>query len=255
MSSGIPIPNVLDRQTAHCTLQFRNDPSILGYRIRVANTLDNAYGTANGVTGAGTTALFDVGRGRTFLSPEIRRRKTGISGDITRGQTRATFDPGEFFGLSTEVPPDAALWFVRTQVATIASGGFPLGFPGGAFPGTASAADQSDILIVQDPAFFSVPRPALSLSGTAPAVGATAGSPAPAEALVFHVPAYADAMVLTNTSMSALLFSVGRYQPMIPLAAGASFSHASGMKDEIVIAADATNPTFSLLLSTVAGKR
>lgn len=255
MSSGIPIPNVLDRQKNFCTLQFRNDENILGYRLRVANSLDNAYGNFNGVGGVGTTALFDVQRDRTYISPTIRRRGTGISGDITRGQTRATFDPGEFFGLSPEVPPDVQLWFMRVQVATAPSGGFPLGFPGGAFPGTADATDQSDILIVQDPSFFTVPRPAITLYGTAPAIGATAGLPAPPEAMIFHVPAFADAMVLTNLGAASLFVAVGRHQPLMELSAGQSISHTSGMKDEYVIAADAGNPTFSLIVSTVAGQR
>jgi hypothetical protein len=255
MSNGIPIPNVIDRQRNFLTIGWRNDDSLLGYRLRVANSLDNAYGAFNGVAGTGTTALFDVARGRTFISPEIRRKKTGISGDITRGQTRATFDPGEFYGLSPEVPSDSALWFVRTQVTTLPTGGFPLGFPGGAFPGTFNAANQSSILIIGDPTFFSVPRPALSLYGTAPDIGAVPGLPAPPEALIIHVPAFADAMVLTNHGPGILFVAVGRYQPLMQVAAGAILSHTSGMKDEIVLAADGGNPAFSILISTVAGSR
>lgn len=255
MSSGIPIPNIADRQTNFLRIYWRNDPDILGYRFRVANSLDNAYGGFNGVPGVGTTALFDVARGTSYVSPEIRRKKTAVIGDTTRGQTRAIFDPGEFFGESPEVPADAALWFVRVQVATLATGGFPLGFPGGAFPGTFTAADQSDILIIQDPTFFTVPRPALTLYGTVPDVGAVPGLPAPFESLVFHVPAFADAMVLTNHGPGNLFLAVGRYQPLMLVAAGASFSHTSGMKDEIVLAASGANPTFSMIVSTVTGSR
>jgi hypothetical protein len=253
--SGIPIPNVVDRQKNFLTLSWKNDDNLLGYRLRVANSLNDAYGTFNGVVGVGTTALFDVGRGRTFISPEIRRKKTGISGDITRGQTRATFDPGEFFGLSPEVPPDSALWFIRAQVTTLPTGGFPLGFPGGAFPGTFTAANQSNILIVGDPTFFSVPRPAMTLYGTAPDIGAVPGLPAPPEALIFHVPAFADAMVLTNHGPGDLYLAVGRNQPLMLIAALTTFSHTSGMKDEFVLAASGANPNFSLIISTVAGSR
>lgn len=259
MSSGIPFANILYRSVAFAQLQFINDSNILGYRVRVANSLDNAYGAANGVGGAGTTALFDVLRGQTFISKEIRRKKTGISGDITRGQTRATFDPTEYFGLSSEVPADSNLWFLRFQVSTVATaaaaGSVPAGYPGGVFPGVASATDQSDILIMQTPDFFSVPRPALTLSGTAPDVGAVPGLPAPAEALKFHVPAFADAMVITNHGAAPLYFSVGEGLPMMQVDAGTSLSHSSGMKDEIAIAADGANPTFSLLISTVTGQR
>lgn len=247
--TGIPIPNVLERSNAFMLLQFINNPDLLGYRIRVANSLDNAYGPDNGVGGVGTTALTDLDteRGTTRITKPIRRRGTGISGDITRGQSRITFDPNEFFGLSPEVPADAQLWFVRVQVRTTAAPTFPV---------TADNTNQSDILIVQDPTFFSVPRPALSLYGTAPDIGAVPGLPAPAEAMVFHVPAFADAMVVTNHDAALpLYFAVGREQPLMQVDPQTSISHSSGMKDEIVIAASGGNPNFSILVSTVTGTR
>lgn len=260
MSSGIPIPNILDRAKQYATLQFINNPDILGYRIRVANSLDNAYGTANGVSGAGTTALFEVLRDRTFIGKDIRKKGLGISGDITRGQTRATFDPNQYFGQTPEVPPDSNLWFLRVQVSTVATaalaGSVQAGYPGGVFPGTASATDQSKILIMRDPSFQSVPRPALSLFGTAPDNGAVAGLPAPPEALVFGVPAFADAIVITNHSATApLFFSVAEDQPLMQIDASTSIAHASGMKDDLVICANGANPTFSMLISTVTGLR
>lgn len=259
MSSGIPIPNVIERFTAYAKLQFRNNPDILGYRVRVANSLDNAYGPTNGVGGVGTTALFEVLRDRVLVTKTIRLRGTGVSGDTTRGLTRAIFDPNEYFGLTPEVPPDSALWYLRTQVSTVstaaAAGSVQAGFPGGVFPGTASAADQSDILIMQDPTFFSVPRPALTLYGTAPDVGAVPGLPAPAEAMRFHVPAFADAMVITNHGGAPLFFAVGADQSLAQVDPGTSFSHASGMKDELVLAADGANPNFSIVVSTVTGTR
>lgn len=255
-----PIPNILDRAKGFARIQFINDEDILGYRVRVANTLDNAYGNFNGVGGVGTTALFDVLRGRTFISKTIRQRGTGVMGDTTRGQTRATFDPNEYFGLSPEVPPDNNLWFLRVQVSTVASaaaaGSVPAGFPGGVFPGTASASDQSKILIMRDPDFQSVPRPALSLYGTAPDNGAVAGLPAPPEALVFGVPAFADAIVITNHDAAApLFFAVAEDQPLIQVDPETSISHASGMKDDLVLCANGANPNFSLLISTVTGLR
>jgi hypothetical protein len=257
----IPIPNVLDRSTGFARLQFINDENILGYRIRVANSLDNAYGAFNGVGGVGTTALFDVLRGRSFISKTIRQRGTGIIGDTIRGQTRATFDPNEYFGVSAVVPPDSHLWFLRVQLSTVATaaaaGSVPAGFPGGVFPGTASATDQSKILIMPDPAFQSVPRPALSLYGTAPSLaGAVPGLPAPPQALVFGVPAFADAIVITNHDAALpLFFAVSEDQPLIQIDPQASISHASGMKDDLVLCSTGGNPNFSLLISTVTGLR
>lgn len=258
-TSGIPIPNILDRAAQFALIQFINNSDILGYRLRVANSLDNAYGPFNGVPGVGTTALFEVLRGRTFISKEVRQKGTGISGDITRGQTRAVFDPNEYFGLTPEVPPDTNLWFIRTQVSTVATaalaGSVQAGYPGGVFPGTASATDQSKILIMRDPDFQSVPRPALSLYGTAPDVGALPGLPPPPESLVFGVPAFADAIVITNHGPGPLFFGVSEGGPLIQIDATTTISHASGMKDDLVFAANGANPNFSLLISTVTGLR
>ena len=259
--SSIPIPNILDRAKQFAQIQFINNEDILGYRIRVANTLDNAYGAFNGVGGVGTTALFDVLRDRTFISKEIRQKGTAISGDITRGQTRATFDPNEYFGLSPEVPPDNNLWFLRVQVSTVASaavaGSVPAGYPGGAFPGTTSVSNQSKILIMRDPDFQSVPRPALSLYGTAPSLAtAVPGLPAPPGAMVFGVPAFADAIVITNHDAALpLYFAVAEGQPLIQIDSATSISHASGMKDDLVLCSTGGNPNFSLLISTVTGLR
>jgi len=156
------------------------------------------------------------------------------------------FDPGEFFGASPVVPPDSSLWFVRTQIRTVASPTFPVG---------ADNTNQSIISIVQDPEFFSVPRPALTLYGTAPAIGAVPGLPAPPQAMVFGVPAFADAMVVTNHGAAPLYFGAALDQPLMQIDAGTNISHASGMKDEIVICAAGANPQFSVLLSTVTGMR
>jgi hypothetical protein len=231
-------------------LQYVNDPSIIGYRLRVADTLDNAYGTFNGVTGAGTFALtaLDTDRGRVNIQKGVRLRKTGVSGDITRGQTRMVFDPGSFYGDSAVVPPDANLWFVRTQVRTVASP---------AFPGTADNTNQSIINIVQDPTFFSVPRPALTLYGTAPNLAtAVPGLPTPPEAMVFGVPAFADAMVITNHDAALpLYFAASLEQPLMQIDPMTTISHASGMKDEMVFCSTGGNPNFSVLISTVTGMR
>ena len=247
MSFPIPTPSVLDRSAGRLLLQYINDPDITDYRVRVANSLDNAYGPDNGVGGVGTTALFDVGRGRTLITKPIRQKGTGISGDITRGQTRATFDPNEFFGLSPEVPPDNNLWFVRTQVRTVAAPVFPV---------TATNLNQSIILIVQSPGYFSVPRPALSLYATAPDIAAVPGFPAPPEAMVFGVPAFADAIVITNHDAALpLFFAASLEQPLMQIDPLSTISHASGMKDELVFAASGGNPNFSILISTVTGMR
>ena len=254
----IPVPSILDRSKGYLTLQFINDPDILGYRIRVANSLNNAYGPFNGVVptaGTGTEAIFDVNRGQTLRTKTIRLTGLGVSGDTTRGQTRATYDPNEVFNPPTTlvVPPDNQLAFMRVQVRTVAAPAFP----GGAFPGTADETNQSKILIVQDPRYFEVPRPALTLAGNAPTLAtAVAGLPAPPGALVFGVPAFADAMSITNhDAANPLFFAAALGQPLMQIDPLTTITHASGMKDELVFCAAAGAPAFSMIVSTVTGLR
>lgn len=245
----IPIPNILGRSKGFARLMFRNTPDFLAYRVRVANTLDNAYGTFNGVTGAGTAILFDVRRDASYLSPSIQRSKCGVSAFTLRGQTHALYNPDDFFNPPTTqvVPPDVQLAFLRIQVRT----------PSSAFPVGADNVNQSPICILPDPTFYEVPRPALTLGGTAPEqTDADNGLPPPPGSLFFHVPSFADAMVITNLdTTNPLLLATGRYQPMAEIPAETSISHTSGMKDVFAICAKAGNPRFSLLISVLAGLR
>lgn len=246
MNYLIPTPNILDRAAGQITLQFRNDPNILGYRIRVANSLTNAYGTANGVAGAGTTALLDVQRDQSYISRTMRQRRTAILGDTTRGQTRAIYDPNDFVGISAVVPPDNQLAFMRVQVRTRAAPTFPV---------AADNTNQSVILIVQDPQLSSVSHPTLTLSGVAPTLAtAVAGLPAPAGALVFRVPGFGESIVITNHEAAggnALFFATGFSQPLARIDPATSIMHQGGMRDELVFCAAAGNPAFSIL-TTVA---
>jgi hypothetical protein len=254
--SLIPIPSILDRSKGYMTLQFRNTPDILGYRIRVSNSLNNAYGPFNGVPGdpAGAEGIFDVQRGQCLRTKQIRIKKLGVMGDITRGQTRATFDPNEFFNppTTTTVPPDSQLIFMRVQIRTTAS---PT-FPGGAFPGTFTAANQSDILVVQTPDFFSAPSPALTLYGTAPGLAtAVLGLPAPPESMVIHVPASGwDVVVINHDLVNPLYLSLGNGLPLIQVDPATSIYPSGGVGDTISLcAAVGTNPNFSLLVNSITG--
>lgn len=249
MVDFLPIPNVLERSPGYAMLMFRNSPDILAYRVRVANSLDNAYGNFNGVGGVGTEPLFDVPRGGFFRSPSLARSGRGVSDTSRRGQTISVYNPNDFFNPPTTVvtPPDVQLAFLRVQVRS----------PIGGFPGTATNLNQSAITILADPDLFTVPRPALTLGGTAPNLaGVVLGLPPPPEAMFFHVPAYGDAMVVSNLSGASPLFiSMGRHQPLAQIAPNTSVTHASGMKDEIAICASGANPQFAIFLSLVSGQR
>jgi hypothetical protein len=250
MNNLIPTPNILDRAAGQITLQFRNDPDILGYRIRVSNSLTNAYGTDNGLAGVGTVNILDVQRGQAFISRVMRQRKTAILGDTTRGQTRAIYDPTEFVGVAATVPPDNQLAFMRVQVRTV-------GAP--AFPVAADNTNQSVILVVQDPQFSSVSHPTLTLSGLAPTLGAAlAGLPAPAGALVFRVPGFGESMWITNHEAAGgnpLFFATGFSQPLARIDPATAIMHQGGMRDELVICAAVGTPAFSILMTCAVPAR
>jgi hypothetical protein len=73
--------------------------------------------------------------------------------------------------------------------------------------------------------------------------------------MIFGVPAFADAMVITNHDAALpLYFAVAIDQPLMQIDPQTSISHASGMKDELVICSTG-NPNFSMLMSTVTGMR
>lgn len=251
MAEFLPIPNILDRSPGYAMLMFRNSPDITAYRVRVADSLDNAYGTFNGVAGTGTEPLFDVTRGGFFRSNSVAAAGKGLLDTSRRGQTIAVYDPNDFYNppTTTATPPDVQMAFLRVQVRPT----------GGAFPGGATNLNQSSICIMADPEFFSVPRPSLTLGGTAPDLGgAVLGMPPPPEALFFHVPAYGDAMVVVNLEPDGgdpLFISTGRHQPLAQVNANSSVQHASGMKDEIAICANGANPKFAIFLSLVSGQR
>ncbi len=240
-------PQIIDRSLNQAAIFFRDTPTIGAYRVRAASTLDAAYGTANGVTGAGTIALFDVERGGFFRSRSLRRQGHGLMEESTRGQTRAVFDLDELkadAGLPNLIPADNQIAFLRIQSR----------LPNTVFAGTET---EGPILILQNPGWFSVPRPALTLSGTAPNLAtAAAGGLPPAETLEFRVPAYGDSLIFTNHSTTdAIFLSVGPGIPFMQVDPLQTLSHTSGMKDALLIAASGANPTFSVMISTVAGQR
>jgi hypothetical protein len=242
-------PKIVDRSKNYVSLFFRDYPSAEAYRMRAASTLDDAYGPVNGVPGLGTEWMFDVGRGESFRSHSIRQRKLGIIGETVRGQTRVIYDPSDYYNPPTtsRIPPDSDIAFLRVQTRA----------PGATFPLPAVLTGQGPILILQTPGWWNVPRPALTLSGTAPDIAtAGLGVQPPSDSMEFRVPGYGDSLVFTNHDIgNPVYLSMGRGIPMMEVAPGQSFSHTSGEKDSLLIAANGANPTFSVLISTVGGAR
>lgn len=245
-------PMVVERSKNYASLYFRDAPGILRYRVLAARDLNNAYvgqvaTPRNGVVGlVGTEELFIVhGPGGSYRSHEIRSRGVGLVDESTRGQTRAIYDPDEFFNPPTTaaIPPDKDIAFLRVQTATVASGN--------------TFGTEGPILIFQNPSFAVVPRPALTLYGNAPLLAtALPGQVPPAGSLEFKVPFYGDSLVITNhDAAEPLLLSMGFDIPFMQVDTEQSFSHTSGQKDSLILASTAGNPAFSCLISTVQGAR
>lgn len=229
MNVQIPAPNLLYRYPKYVHLYYRNDPMILGYRVRIADSLDNAYGTFNGVTGAGTEALFDLKRGVDFVSKAIADRKIVADFGNNRNQTHALYDPNEYYSppATTAVPPDERLGFLRTQVRTLAAP---------AFPAAADPTNQSAIKILP-PAFFlsQVFWPAMPLTGTAPNLaGLNPGDMPPEQAMRIQTPPFARNMILRNDGGTTILYSVEPHMPLVALAAGDTVNQMMGTLLSIV---------------------
>lgn len=246
-------PMVVERSKNYASIYFRDAPGIQRYRVLAARTLNNAYvgqiaSPRNGIIGLdGTEELFILsGPGGYYRSHAIRSRGLGLLDESYRGQSRAIWDPDEFFNppTTTSIPPDQDIAFLRVQTATVASGN--------------AFGTEGPILIFQSPGFAVVPRPALTLYGNAPNLGAAAapGSVPPPESLEFKVPFYGDSLVITNhDALNPLLVSVGRDVPFMQVDPLQSFSHTSGQKDSLILAAPVGTPAFSCLISTVQGAR
>jgi len=237
----IPPPNLLERQPNYIHLQYRNDPTITAYKVRVASSLDDAYGTANGVVGAGTEVLFVVERGDFFGSQTILRKglqQTGSSGNA-RGQTRALYDPEDFFNppVTVTVPPDDQIAYIRTQIRKVST----------AFPVGADNTNQSVIKIIPPPFFMTTFWPVMSLYGTAPQVALAAGSLPTEQTMRIMVPSFVRTVTLTNLDAGVgLLYSPQVDLPLLPLAAGNSVS--SNMGSVICICSAGGNPKFSMVM-------
>jgi len=239
-------PFVLERFERYVSLFFRNTPNVGGYRILGQRTLDDAYGPANGVGGLGAVTLFELTRGQTLRSNSIQQRGLGILDENYRNQTKVIYDPMDVFVPGGGQPNDRELAYLRVQTRT----------PGGAFPALGTA--DGPILLLQPPGFSSVPRPAVTLSGTAPdlATAAAGSTPPITGAMRIRVPQYGDSLVFTNHDEALPIFlSTGMDMPFMRIDPSQSISHTSGMKDSYVIAANGGNPTFSMLIATVNGQR
>lgn len=237
MSLQIPAPNLQDRHINYVQLMWRNHPSFRAYRVRLANTLNDAYGPTNGVGGNGTEFVFDVEQGTSYFSISPLRKGLHVVDATHRTQTKAIYDPADFYNppTTTVVPSDGEIGFIRTQVKTAFAG----------FPGATTNLNQSAIKILPPPYFMSnTVWPSMTLNGTAPALAVAVGDLAPDDSMQILVPPFAQNIILRNFGVGDLLYSTGPGLPLVSIPAGEEVNHMGGT---VLSLCSVGNPTFRLI--------
>lgn len=237
MSLQIPAPNLLDRHINYVQLMWRNQASIRAYRVRLADTLNDAYGPTNGVGGNGTEFVFDVEQGTSFFSISPLRKGMQVVPATLRTQTKAVYDPADFYNppTTTVVPSDGQVGFIRTQIKTAFAG----------FPVATTNLNQSAIKVLPPPYFTSNTFwPAMTLNGTAPALAVAVGDLPPDDSMQILVPPYVRNIILRNTGGVALFYSTGPGVPLISIPTTSEVNHMGGT---VLSLCSTGNPTFQLV--------
>lgn len=183
--------NVVDRGPNYMDLMIRVDPSVSAYRLLLARTINDAYDLTGG---AGTNGVFgvnapfqypvDIPSKATYRSDFIVQRGLGRLDESIRNQTRIILDLSQYYSpANPSVPADYELLFLRVQEYNVATGAF--GAPG-------------PIVIVVPPQFFSSIPAGITLAGTAPNTGSTAGTPPSDNAMWVVLPRYCATSNLVN---------------------------------------------------------
>lgn len=222
-------PNLLTRSTNLVDLRIKQDVNVTGYRVRGHKTLNAAF--------AGSTAMFTVDRGRHYLSPTLRRNKTGVVADTKRGTTRITFDPDDFGPLSPNFPTDNEMLYLRVEDFSVALGAY---LPPG------------QILLIPPAIHFGIANSAITVSGTAPAnLGAIQGEKAPPGSMSFGLPLYSPIGSIQNLNgPDNLLVSFREGMPMDSIAPGGTLLIPRGSIVEVLVASQGVNPVnFSMIFT------
>jgi hypothetical protein len=224
-------PNLTHRSSRQVELVLPHRRDLLAFEIGAAHNLDTAF--------AGSTAMFRVISGGSFRSRSIRRRRLGLTQESTRGLSRVVYDPEDFWTAGGTLPHDADISFLRA--AEVAPDG--------------TAKPEGPILVVPPPGFFSSPRPALSVQGTAPSVTLTTTRLPPDDAMHIVLPKFADNLHLRNLSATdPLLFSFSKGQPLISLGVSAIDTLYDAAFKEIFLCGDGATVDFDARFAIVNGE-
>lgn len=186
--------NLVDRGPNYMDLMIRVDPSVSKYRLLIARTINDAYdwqGTSlNGVTAVNVPFTYpvEIPSKATYRSDFIVQRGLGRLDESIRNQTRIILDLSQYYSpANPSVPADYELLFLRVQEYNVATASYDLPGP---------------INIIIPPQFFSSIPAGITLAGTAPNTGSTAGTPPSSGAMWIVLPRYCATSNLTNRDNS-----------------------------------------------------
>lgn len=227
----MPTPRLTERYLRQVELVLPADPGLRAYRIGASNTLDGAF--------AGATTMFDVPSGGTFRSPGIVARRLGYTQYHNRGLTRVMFDPEDYWAPAGTLPHDADTSFLR--VIPISANG--------------TAQPAGPILIVPPPAFFTSPRPSLSVWGEAPNVTSLSTGFPPPGAMHIVLPRFTDNARVRNTDTAdELLVSFGAGQSSVTVPFGQVETFYDAVASELFLHSDGGDASFELRFAVVNGE-
>lgn len=222
----------MNRSKNFVDLMLRENPEIYKFRLSAAKNVNDAYGNLFGVTGTGTTELFEVVAGTTFKSRSIAQRNLYYSQKTNR-QTRLFFDLNDYPSLA--LPKDDEICFLRIEAFSKL---------------TNSYLPKGTIAVIPHPDFYAVPSPILPLTGSAPGVVATAGSLPTDDALRINLPSRARSMTLINHStVSSIFISFGKGLPYMEIPGGVRPSIHYGSIDELFIVSGVFNTPINFSVS------
>lgn len=221
------IPNVISRFTGQVDMFLPTKPNVLRYRVSVHNTLDGAF--------AGSVPIFTVESGRHYLSESLRKANIGAVDESKARQTRVTFNPDDFVGVSPLVPGEDDILFLRVEDYDIVLGGY---------------LPPSTILVIPQQRYFAVQESVVALTGTAPGISAVAGEKAPPTSLKFALPLYSSTLTVVNldtTNTLLMSFNGG----MVPVNAEQVIPLVDGSITDVSVASDSGNAVDFTMMFTL----
>ena len=223
------IGNIRERQPNYIDMSLSKEEGVTQYRIKSANTLNDAYGDAAGVGGEGCVELFTISAGGEFRSSTVKSKKLHVANGAGRDRkvTRMIFDPSDFFDPVDEplIPSDDQLMFMRIGKYSQALDGWE---------------DDGPINIILPKHFLQGVRPVLTLFGNAPAIASTAGAVPTDDAMHFHLPMFSSSIYVSNLSdASSLHISFNPGMPTVVVPPGENFAMYDVNVMEVLISSDA----------------